>query len=148
MISKPLPIFFLPKLRGPQKTLAKTRGKGTKLKVFSGQEARLNLLIFQILLPECKLLASYDIYREVHATKGFRGKGKQNVDRRIKKLLEQGWLETEGTRETRPHFLTPLYRLSEKARAAMELRRDLNLFLETAPKAQLQKVKDAFRMYR
>jgi hypothetical protein len=135
-------------LRGEQKTLAKTRGKGTKLKVFSGREAKLNLLIFLILAPEGKLQASYDIYREVHATKGFRRKGKQNVDRRVKALFEKGWLETEGTRETQPHFLSPLYKLSEKARAALELRRDLNLFLETAPKDQLKKVADDFRIYR
>jgi hypothetical protein len=127
--------------------LTKTKSKGTKLKVFSGREAKLNLLIFLILSPEDKLLASYDIYREVHATKGFKRKGKQNVDRRAKALFDQGWLETEGTRETKPHFISPLYKLSEKARAALELRRDLNHFLETAPKDQLKKVADDFRMY-
>ena len=127
--------------------MAKTKGNCTKLKVFSGREAGLNLLIFLILSPEGKLLASYDIYREVHATKGFRRRGKQNVDRRVKALFQHGWLETEGTRETQPHFLSALYKLSEKARAALELRRDLNLFLETAPKDQLKKVTDDFRMY-
>ena len=128
--------------------MAPKKCKGTKLKVFSGREAKLNLLIFLILSPENKLLASYDIYREVRATKGFRRRGKQNVDRRVKALLKKGWLETEGTRETKPHFISPLYRLIEKARAAMELRRDLNLFLETAPKDQLRKVADDFKMYR
>jgi len=128
--------------------LAKTGGKITKLRVFSGREAKLNLIIFMILSPNGKILASYDIYREVHATKGFRRRGKQNVDRRVKTLFDQGWLETEGTRETKPHFISPLYKLSEKARAALELRRDLNHFLETAPKDQLKKVADDFRMYR
>ena len=127
--------------------MAKTGGKGIKLKVFSGREAKLNLLIFLILSPEGKLLASYDIYRKVHSTKGFRRRGKQNVDRRVKALFLQGWLETEGTRETKPHFLSPLYKLSEKGRVALELSRDLNLFLETAPKDQLKKVADDFRMY-
>jgi hypothetical protein len=115
--------------------------------VFSGREAKLNHLIFLILSPEGKLLASYDIYREVHATKGFRGRGKQNVDRRAKVLFEQGWLETHGTLETKPHFISPLYKLSERGRAAFELSRDLNLFLNTAPKDQLKEVADAFRMY-
>lgn len=127
--------------------MAKTGGKGKKLRVFSGREAKLNLLIFLILSPAGKLLASYDIYREVHATKGFRRRGKQNVDRRVKALFLKGWLETEGTRETQPHFLSPLYKLSEKARAATELRRDLNYFLETAPKDQLKKIADDFKMY-
>jgi hypothetical protein len=127
--------------------LAQKKYRGMKLKVFSGREAALNFIIFLILDPEGKLLASYDIYREVHATRGFKRRGKQNVDRRVKALFLQGWLEAEGTRETKPHFLSPLYRLSEKARAALELRRDLNLFLETAPKDQLKKVVDAFKMY-
>jgi molecular chaperone DnaK (HSP70) len=128
--------------------MAGRQSKGAKLKVFSGREAKLNLLIFLILSQEGKLLASYDIYREVHATKGFKRRGKQNVDRRVKALFLQAWLETEGTRETKPHFLSPLYKLSEKAKAALELRRDLNLFLETAPKDQLKGVADAFKMYR
>jgi len=123
------------------------KAKGTKLKVFSGREGKLNLLIFLILSPEGRLLASYDIYRMVHATRGFRRRGKQNVDRRVKALFHQGWLETEGARETQPHFLAPLYKLSQRGGAALELRRDLNLFLETAPKDQLKKVKDGFKMY-
>ncbi len=127
--------------------MAQKKSKCTKLKVFSGREAKLNLLIFLILSPEGKLLASYDIYREVHATKGFRRRGKQNVERRAKALFQKGWLETEGTRETKPHFISPLYKLSEKGRAALELRRDLNQFLETAPKDQLKKVADDFKMY-
>ena len=128
--------------------MAKTSGKSTKLKVFSGREAKLNFLIFLILSPEGKLLASYDIYREVHGTRGFRRRGKQNVDRRVKALFLQGWLETEGTRDTKPHFISPLFKLSERGRAALELSRDLNLFLETAPKDQLKNVADAFKMYR
>ena len=56
--------------------------------------------------------------------------------------------KVEGIRETKPHFLSPLYKLSERGRAALELSRDLNLFLKTAPKDQLKEVADAFRMYR
>jgi len=66
--------------------LAGKKYRGIKLKVFSGREAALNFIIFLILYPEGKLLASYDIYREVHATRGFRRRGKQNVDRRVKAL--------------------------------------------------------------
>ncbi|MCW3983631.1 MAG: hypothetical protein NWE96_06500 [Candidatus Bathyarchaeota archaeon] len=128
--------------------MVREHSKCTKLEVFSGRQAKLNFVIFLILYPEGKLLASYDIYREVHATRGFRRRGKQNVDRRVKALFQQGWLEDEGTRETKPHFLSTLYKLSERGRAALELRRDLNLFLETAPKDQLKKVVDAFKMYR
>ena len=120
-----------------------------KLEVFSGRQARLNCVIFLILYPEEKRLASYDIFKEVRATKGFRHKGKQNVDRRVRALFKQHWLETEGTRPIRPHFsLSPLYKLSVRGRTALELsKKDLNSFLLTAPEDQLQKLTEALKMY-
>jgi hypothetical protein len=129
--------------------VTRKRAKGTELKVFSGREAALNFVIFLLLYPEGKLLASYDVFREVRAIKGFRRKGRQNIDRRLKALLKQHWLELEGTRTTRAHFsLSPLYKLSVRGRAALELRKkDLNVFLQTAPEDQLQKTIDALKMY-
>jgi hypothetical protein len=128
--------------------LAWKKCRGTKLKVFSGREAALNMIIFLILCPEGKLLASYDIFKEVRATKGFRHKGQQNVDRRVKALYKQHWLEIEGVRLSKPHFLSPLYKLSVRGRAALELnKKDLNSFLLTAPEDQLQKLMEALKMY-
>jgi hypothetical protein len=129
--------------------LAWKKCRGTKLKVFSGREAALNMIIFLILCPEGKLLASYDIFKEVRAIKGFRHKGKQNVDRRVKALYKQHWLEIEGVRLSKPHFLSPLYTLSVRGRTALELnKKDLNIFLLTAPaEDQLQKIVEALKMY-
>ncbi len=129
--------------------MTRKRCKGTELKVFSGREAALNFVIFLVLCPEGKLLASYDIFREVRAIKGFRRKGRQNIDRRLKALFKQRWLELEGTRTIRAHFsVSPLYKLSVRGRAALELRKkDLNVFLQTAPEDQLQKTIDALKMY-
>ena len=128
--------------------MVREEGKGTSLKVFSGKEASLNILIFLILSPEGKLLASYDIFKEVRNTKGFRNIGKPNVDRRVKALHKQHWLETEGTRPSRPHFLSPLYKLSVRGRAALELsKKDMNFLLQTAPEDQLQKLIETLRMY-
>ena len=122
--------------------------RGIKLDVFSGRQARLNCIIFLILYPEKKRLASYDIFKEVRATKGFRHKGKQNVDRRVKALYKQHWLEIEGARLSKPHFLSPLYKLSVRGRAALELsKKDLDSFLLTAPEDQLQKLVEALKMY-
>jgi hypothetical protein len=123
--------------------------RGIKLEVFSGRQARLNCIIFLILYPEEKRLASYDIFKEVRATKGFRHKGKQNVDRRVKALFRQHWLDTEGTRLIRPHFsLSPLYKLSVRGRAALELsKKDPNVFLQNAPEDQLQALITALKMY-
>lgn len=123
--------------------------QGVKLEVFSGRQARLKCIIFLILYPQEKRLASYDIFKEGRATKGFRHKGKQNVDRRVKALFKQHWLETEGTRRIRPHFsLSPLYKLSVRGRAALELsKKDPNVFLQNAPEDQLQALITTLRMY-
>jgi hypothetical protein len=117
--------------------------------VFSGREAALNFVIFLVLYPEGKLLASYDIFREIRVVKGFRHKGRQNIDRRLKALFKQRWLEVGGTRPIRAHFsVTPLYKLSVRGRAALELsKKDLNVFLQIAPEDQLQKLIDALKMY-
>jgi hypothetical protein len=125
------------------------KSRGTKLKVFSGREAALNFIILLVLYPQGKLLASYDIFKEVRAIKGFRHKGKQNIDRRVKALHKQRWLETEGTRPIRPHFsLSPLYKLSIRGRAALELnKKDMDVFLQTAPEDQLQALITALKMY-
>jgi hypothetical protein len=141
-------LSFLSEAVGERTTLARKKSRGTKLKVFSGREAKLNLVIFLVLYPEGKLLASYDVFKEVRAIKGFRHKGKQNVDRRVKALHKQRWLETEGTRPTRPHFVSPLYKLSTRGRAALELnKKDLNIFLLAAPEDQLQALITALKMY-
>ena len=141
-------LFFLSRRGGEQKTLAQTKKKGTQLKVLRGKAARLNFVIFLILYPEGKVLASYDIYKEVRATKGFRNVGKQNVDRRVKTLHKQHWIETQGERLAKAHFLSPLYKLSVRGRAAVELsKKDLDYFLQNAPEDQLQKLVETLRMY-
>ena len=45
--------------------MGRKRCREASLKVFSGREASLNLIIFLILYPKGKLLASYDIFKEV-----------------------------------------------------------------------------------
>ena len=123
--------------------------KGTKLEVFSGRQAKLNFVIFLVLYPEGKRLASYDISKEVRTIRGFKRKGKQNIARRVKALSSQYWLEIEGTRPIRPHFsLTPLYKLSVRGKAALELnKKELNIFLQTAPEDNLRKLIDALKTY-
>jgi hypothetical protein len=127
----------------------KNTNNRTKLAVFSGREAKLNGIIFLVLFPEGKRLASYDIFKEVRVVKGFRHKGKQNVDRRVKVLYRQHWLEIVGTKQIRPHFcLSPLYELSVRGRAALELQqKELNIFLQTAPEDQLRKLVETLEMY-
>jgi hypothetical protein len=123
--------------------LTRKKGKGTRLKVFSGREATLNYVIFLILYSK-KLLTSYEMYSEIRSIKGCRHIKRQNVDRRLKALRQQHWLEINGKKPARAHFLQPLYQLSVRAQAALEIsKKDLNDLLQTAPEDQLRKLIDA-----
>ena len=103
--------------------MGRKRGREASLKVFSGREASLNLIIFLILYPKGKLLASYDIFKEVRATKGYRHKGKQNVDRRVKALYKQHWLEIGGMRLSRPSVTSLQVKRTRKSSLGTEQKR-------------------------
>ena len=120
--------------------------KSTRLKVFSGKEAWLNHIIFLLLYPD-KRSTSYEMYKEIRNIKGYRHVKRQSVDRRMKALLAQRWLKINGTKPAKAHFLKPLYQLSVRAEAALELgKKDLDILLQTASKEQLQKLIEALRM--
>jgi len=126
--------------------LAKRDGKGTPLKLFSGKEAKLNHIILLILLYKSQL-TSYETYKEIRAVKGFRHVNRQNVDRRIKALHEQGYLEVTGTKPAKAHFQQPLYKLSDYAEAALELsKKDWNVTLKKSSKEELRKLIDLLRL--
>jgi hypothetical protein len=115
--------------------------------VFSGRAGPLNRLIFEIL--RSKKVASYDIYLEVRRVKGFKHKKYQAVDRRIKKLVEQGWLIVEGTKTTKPGTEASLYRLSSGGPTALEVDKvSMNRFLSEANdemQMQMTKLLASFR---
>lgn len=71
--------------------MAGKKGKGTKLKVFSGKEARLNRLILLILNSK-KDLAKYDVFLEIRSIKGFKHKDSKTVYRRMEALNQEGWI--------------------------------------------------------
>jgi len=77
--------------------LARQKNKGTKLKIFSGREESLNRVILLILFSK-KVLASYDMYKEIRGIKGFRHVDYRTVSRRMNALEEQGWLVQNGSR--------------------------------------------------
>ncbi|MCW4009162.1 MAG: hypothetical protein NWF05_00890 [Candidatus Bathyarchaeota archaeon] len=127
--------------------MARNKSKGTLLRVFSGREARLNRVIFLILCTK-QLLTSYEMYLEIRKVKGFRHIKRQNVDRRIKALHEQYWLKIDRVKPAKAHFLSPVYKLTIRAIAAMELnKKNLNEFLQTAPDEQLQKLSEVLSAY-
>ena len=87
--------------------------------MFRGKAGPLNRLVFEILIS--KTLASYDIYLEVRRVKGFKHRKYQAIDRRLKILYEQGWLILDGAKKTKPGTEAPLYSLSSKGPAALEM---------------------------
>ncbi len=118
--------------------MARRHKDKTKLEVFSGRQAKLNFIIFSILSSK-KHLTSYDTYLEIRSIKGFRHTKRQSVDRRLKMLCQQGWLDKDGVRIAKAHFQSPLYKLNIRAHAALSLKIvDLNDFLQTAPEDNLQ----------
>jgi hypothetical protein len=124
--------------------VSQKRGKGTELNVFKGREEKLNRIIFLILQSKSPL-TSYDMYLEIRRIRGFRHTKRQTVDRRMKALHEQGWIVKNGIRPAKAHFLSPLYRLSIRAQAALVLNKtDLNIFLLAASENKLEIIVDVF----
>ena len=126
--------------------MAKSTGGGIKLEVFSGKQAKLNRIIFLVL--RCKsVLTSYETYKEIRSIKGFRHVNRQNIDRRMKELHKEGYLEVIGTKPAKAHFQQPLYRLGNSAKAALELsKKDWNLTLKKSPKEELRELIDLLRL--
>ncbi len=63
----------------------------------------------------------------------------------MKALHEQGWIVKNGIRPAKAHFLSPLYRLSIRAQAALVLNKtDLNIFLLAASENKLEIIVDVF----
>ncbi len=95
------------------------------------------------------MLTSYETYKEIRSIKGFRHVNRQNVDRRMKALFEQRWLDVVGTKLAKAHFQQPLYKLRDNAEAALELsKKDFNVSLQIASKDELRKLIEVLRALR
>jgi DNA-binding PadR family transcriptional regulator len=124
--------------------LARKKCKGTRLRVFSGKEARLNRVILKILEWKSPLI-TYDVWRQLKATKGFRGIDSKTVYRRIKALELEGWIVKKGTRPGKVQGEAVLYELTLKGKVALRLdEKSMEEFLKTAIDQQLVKFIDLF----
>lgn len=106
----------------------------TRLSVFKGREARLNLAIFQILALKGPLTI-YDMRREVRKQKHLAGTKYPVVLRRVRRLEESNYLEKAGTRKikTQPCDQAVLYQLTARAYLAILLNKiNLDNFTQTA----------------
>ena len=117
--------------------MTRNKGKGTRLKVFSGREARLNRVILKI-LDQKGALISYDVWLLVRTIKGFRHTERKTVYRRMQTLERQRWINQKGTRPTQPGWDSELYALTPRGKAALKLdEKNMDAFLETAKDEQL-----------
>lgn len=83
------------------------------------------------------------MYLEIRRIKGFRHAKRQSIDRRMKTLCEQDWIVKCGVRPAKAHFLSPLYTLSIRAKAALTLNKtDLNFFIQAAEESELEIIID------
>jgi DNA-binding PadR family transcriptional regulator len=117
-----------------------------KISVFKGKQAALNLAIIGALskMP----LVIYDITKQVKEKRVFYRLKPSIVGRRVKDLVNQGYLEIAGSRDTKPGIQATLYQLTTKAKVALyynSVSRDT--FLEEANEQTLTAELSALRSF-
>ena len=80
---------------------------------FVGKSADLNIMIFELLYAK-KYLTSYETYQELHRIKGFRHVKNQVVDRRMKNLRLEHWINEVGTKINKLGENSPIFELSKR----------------------------------
>ncbi len=123
--------------------MAWKESKGTKLKVFSGKEARLNRVILKIMEKKSPLI-NYDVWCQITSIKGFRHVNSKTAYRRMDALREEGLLAEKGTRPGKRGGDKILYELTLKGRAVLKAEINLEKFIRTATNEQLTKFIDLF----
>lgn len=108
-----------------------------RIRVFKGREARLNKAIFWILAYESPL-SIYEIWRKVRGFRDFAYIRYHVVNRRVRALVKDGYIEKDRKRKTKTGFTIHLYQLSFRAYLAIILNiLDLDDFLGRASEDQI-----------
>jgi DNA-binding Lrp family transcriptional regulator len=100
--------------------MARKKSKGTELSVFKGREAKLNRAILIILVKNSPQII-YDIAKAIRQQKGLTNTKYTNVNRRVKALEKQGFLEKAGCRYTQPGAQGALFQATTRAYVALLL---------------------------
>jgi chromosome segregation and condensation protein ScpB len=112
--------------------VAKAKRTHGRLSIFKGKEAKLNYAVFQVLALKGPLTI-YDIRREVKKRRLLHRKLYSVVNRRVRTLRQQGYIEEVGTRKTLTGDRAVLYQLTPKAYLAMLLNQiNINWLIEKA----------------
>jgi hypothetical protein len=94
--------------------------KNTKLSVFKGREARLNRAIFQSLaLKGAQTI--YDIHKHVKTFRGMKYTYYGNVNKRVRALLQLGYVKEVNIKSTKAGFEATEYELTPRTYLALFL---------------------------
>ena len=117
--------------------MAQKKCKGTQLSVFKGREAKLNHAIL-IIIIKISPQTIYDIAKTVRQRKGFTNTKYTNVNRRVKALEKQGFLEKAGYRHALQGTQVTLFQPTTRAYVALFLNQlDLDIFVKEADESTL-----------
>jgi len=100
--------------------VARLKGKGGRLSVFKGREAKLNRAIFHILALKGPQTI-YDIHKEVKTRRRLRHVRYATVNKRVRSLKESGYIRKIGKKKTKAGFKASIYELTARAYLALLL---------------------------
>ena len=100
--------------------MARKKTKGTKLKVLSGREAKLNRAIFQTLALKGPQTI-YDIHKRIKTHRGLKRTYYGNVNKRVRALEQTGYVKATSIHGTKAGFQAAVYELTARAYLALML---------------------------
>jgi len=100
--------------------VARLKGKGGRLQVFKGREAKLNRAIFHILALKGPQTI-YDIHKEMKTPRKLKHVRYASVNKRVRALEEPGYVKKIGSKKTKAGFKASIYELTAKAYLAILL---------------------------
>ena len=112
--------------------MAKGKRNGGRLSVFKGREAKLNKAIFHILALKGPLII-YEVYKEIKTQKCLKHAKYTNVNRSMRMLEKDNYIEKVGARKTQAGFQAAVYQLTARAYFAIVLNKvNLDNFVQEA----------------
>lgn len=115
--------------------------------IFKGREARLNKGIFWILAQQGPLTI-YDIWRKLRDQRDFAYIHYHIVNRRVRAIEKQGYIEKSGERRTKTGFMAAVYQLTTRAYLAIVLDKiNLDAFIEKAQEVTILSALGAFSFW-
>ena len=100
--------------------MARLKGKGGRISVFKGREAKLNHAIFHILALKGPQTI-YDIHKIVKTRRRLRHVRYASVNKRVRSLEKSGYIKKTGVKKTKAGFKASIYELTPRAYLAILL---------------------------